>query len=146
MKTCPVCKARCFDDMEVCYGCMHRFAEGETAFDVPVEDATPVAEMPLRPAVVHAAPPPGAEFAAPNEAPQPRARAVRREAPRVFGARDEDDPAEGTPAFGDAGAARITSASAEALRDMPRLELMSGPLAVAPLGGGYRLVVSIERG
>lgn len=28
MKTCPVCAARCFDDMETCYGCMHRFGEG----------------------------------------------------------------------------------------------------------------------
>lgn len=27
MKVCPVCKARCFDDMEVCYGCLHRFAK-----------------------------------------------------------------------------------------------------------------------
>lgn len=27
MKTCPVCKAQCFDDMEVCYGCLHRFAD-----------------------------------------------------------------------------------------------------------------------
>ena len=27
MKTCPVCKARCFDDMEICYGCMHRFED-----------------------------------------------------------------------------------------------------------------------
>lgn len=25
MKTCPICKARCFDDMEICYGCLHRF-------------------------------------------------------------------------------------------------------------------------
>lgn len=25
MKTCPVCKTTLFDDMEVCYGCMHRF-------------------------------------------------------------------------------------------------------------------------
>lgn len=29
MKICPVCEARCFDDMPTCYGCMHRFAEGE---------------------------------------------------------------------------------------------------------------------
>lgn len=30
MKVCSVCSARCFDDMEVCYGCMHRFGkEGE---------------------------------------------------------------------------------------------------------------------
>lgn len=27
MKTCPVCSARCFDDMEVCYGCLHTFAD-----------------------------------------------------------------------------------------------------------------------
>ena len=25
MKICPVCSARCFDDMEVCYGCLHTF-------------------------------------------------------------------------------------------------------------------------
>ena len=25
MKTCPVCKSHVFDDMDVCYGCMHRF-------------------------------------------------------------------------------------------------------------------------
>lgn len=28
MKQCPVCKSQCFDDMDVCYGCMHRFDEG----------------------------------------------------------------------------------------------------------------------
>lgn len=25
MKTCPVCQATCFDDMETCFGCLHRF-------------------------------------------------------------------------------------------------------------------------
>lgn len=25
-KTCPVCGAVCFSDMEVCYGCLHRFS------------------------------------------------------------------------------------------------------------------------
>lgn len=25
MKVCPVCKSRCFDDMDVCYGCLHKF-------------------------------------------------------------------------------------------------------------------------
>ncbi|MCL1797820.1 MAG: hypothetical protein FWG24_05880 [Eggerthellaceae bacterium] len=25
MKICPICNARCFDDMEICFGCMHRF-------------------------------------------------------------------------------------------------------------------------
>ena len=27
MKTCPICNAQCFDDMDICYGCMHRFSE-----------------------------------------------------------------------------------------------------------------------
>lgn len=25
MKVCPVCGSRCFDDMDVCYGCLHDF-------------------------------------------------------------------------------------------------------------------------
>ncbi len=28
MKECPICHGTCFDDMEVCYGCMHRFVKG----------------------------------------------------------------------------------------------------------------------
>lgn len=26
MKTCPICNARCFDDMALCYSCMHDFS------------------------------------------------------------------------------------------------------------------------
>lgn len=29
MKTCPICHAVAFDDAEVCYGCLHRFVDGE---------------------------------------------------------------------------------------------------------------------
>ena len=29
IKECPVCHARCFTDMEVCYGCLHSFTEEE---------------------------------------------------------------------------------------------------------------------
>ena len=29
MKTCPVCRAGAFDDAEVCYGCLHRFSQGD---------------------------------------------------------------------------------------------------------------------
>ena len=32
MKVCPVCKSRCFDDMKICYGCMHKFED-----DCPTE-------------------------------------------------------------------------------------------------------------
>ena len=27
IKECPICHARCFADMEVCYGCLHSFTE-----------------------------------------------------------------------------------------------------------------------
>lgn len=27
MKTCPICNATSFDDMEICFGCMHRFGD-----------------------------------------------------------------------------------------------------------------------
>lgn len=42
MKVCPVCKARCFDDMTVCYGCMHRFTvqPGEQAWSFRSQQAT----------------------------------------------------------------------------------------------------------
>ncbi len=26
-KECPVCHALCFSDMDVCYGCLHKFSE-----------------------------------------------------------------------------------------------------------------------
>lgn len=29
IKECPICHARCFADMEVCYGCLHSFTEEE---------------------------------------------------------------------------------------------------------------------
>lgn len=31
MKSCPVCKATTFDDMEICFGCLHRFGEKDDA-------------------------------------------------------------------------------------------------------------------
>lgn len=39
MKQCPVCKARCFDDMEICYGCLHRFEEEYPDDELDVEEA-----------------------------------------------------------------------------------------------------------
>ena len=29
-KECPVCHALCFSDMDVCYGCLHRFVGDAT--------------------------------------------------------------------------------------------------------------------
>ena len=31
MKTCPVCKTQVFDDMQSCFGCMHRFDDDPDA-------------------------------------------------------------------------------------------------------------------
>ena len=39
MKECPVCGARCFDDMEVCYGCLHDFSR---------EDTSPIGQVCMR--------------------------------------------------------------------------------------------------
>lgn len=68
MKICPVCKARCFDDMDICYGCLHRFTEGEGA-----ENAKPV-NVPASSAISPASVPPVAP-AAPS-APAPSSSAV----------------------------------------------------------------------
>lgn len=48
MKTCPVCKARCFDDMEVCYGCLYRFRENGFAAPLQPENQHCKAEDPFQ--------------------------------------------------------------------------------------------------
>ena len=51
MKTCPVCKTSVFDDMDACYGCMHRFDEPQSAsgerFAPAPEPSPPVASRSL---------------------------------------------------------------------------------------------------
>ena len=69
MKTCPVCKAQVFDDMPVCFGCMHRFDEDEAQAFAPVEapvsaPSPTAARDPLPASVVPAAAPPAAPEAA----------------------------------------------------------------------------------
>ena len=39
MKTCPICNAVCFDDMDTCFGCLHRFDDASTNQGAPI--ATP---------------------------------------------------------------------------------------------------------
>lgn len=36
LKECPVCHARCFADMDVCYGCLHSFVHDETQIPVVI--------------------------------------------------------------------------------------------------------------
>lgn len=48
MKECPSCKARCFDDMEVCFGCLHRFAAETSDVEKPsVQMAHALSDSPL---------------------------------------------------------------------------------------------------
>ena len=35
MRQCPVCQAWCFDDMPICFGCMHRFDNDEEPHGLP---------------------------------------------------------------------------------------------------------------
>lgn len=49
MKRCPTCGANCFDDMEVCYGCLHQF-DGPKAGGIPSEQiADALSVSPLLP-------------------------------------------------------------------------------------------------
>ena len=61
MKTCPVCKSHVFDDMDVCYGCMHRFEgdgpaaqeEGDAGLPQVAAIEFPQAGVPLQPEVAN---------------------------------------------------------------------------------------------
>ena len=129
MKSCPVCKARCFDDMEICYGCMHRFDEGASRDDALGEKACagmdaqePFASLSFKAAKKGVEPVPSEAVADKGGAmPSP---AMPDTAPDVM-------PSLAAPS-GDAAAPL-------------RLELAVGMLASASLGNGYRLVLSIDR-
>ncbi|MDO4400079.1 MAG: hypothetical protein Q4D27_03905 [Coriobacteriia bacterium] len=142
MKTCPVCKARCFDDMEICYGCMHRFEDDAADKEKRVEDATGIEDMPLRPTAMHDSR--NADEYRLGENP-PRHQPARHGPSRVFGAMDRDEAEAARPAV-EEGAYSPGFAFEGPSGGLSLLEIATGPLASAPLGNGYRLVVSIERG
>jgi len=83
MKICPICGARCFEDMETCYGCLHRFdEEGPFPLELSLPEEISLQDMsaepldiavePLRPKPRHAVPD-GAEKA-PDAAAAPARR------------------------------------------------------------------------
>lgn len=45
LKTCPVCHSVCFSDMDICYGCLHRFSDegriGKNGVTMPDENFEP---------------------------------------------------------------------------------------------------------
>lgn len=146
MKTCPVCKARCFDDMEICFGCMHRFDGGETSANrMMANRATQVigetAPVDIEPEI-------------------PRQSSLRMDASRDG---DEDSRAfrqvpeevRGTtskhPPVQDQGA-MVAVRRREALeREIPLLVTGNQPSGeregawpMISIGGGYRVVISVE--
>ena len=46
MKTCPICQAATFSDADVCFGCLHRFEDGEPASDPPAQTEKPDSQPP----------------------------------------------------------------------------------------------------
>lgn len=56
MIECPICHAKCFDDMDTCYGCMHRFSREDVQMqaDRPML-SIPLVDVPAKTAPRHAA-------------------------------------------------------------------------------------------
>ncbi len=53
MKSCPICHMRSFDDMELCYGCLHRFTTNTEPQHTQVQEtqeteATPESSLTCR--------------------------------------------------------------------------------------------------
>lgn len=90
MKTCPVCGARCFDDMDVCYGCMHRFGPGGAA---PAPQAATVFGQAANPVAHQSAPSDSSASSAPNAAAPPG-----QSAPAVSSAPPESAGSTASPA------------------------------------------------
>lgn len=44
MKTCSVCNATLFDDMDTCYGCLHRFDAEYSSFGAELPNSTAASE------------------------------------------------------------------------------------------------------
>ena len=139
MKTCPICKARCFDDMEICYGCMHPSVSEERSGEKRV-DALDSVDKPQDPK---------SRIDRDSEARLPedamKTKSSPRDSPRVFGALDEDE----TPWREERMEGEVDSAVARFVGNISgaiaQLEPVEGPLAMASLGNGYRLVLGIER-
>ena len=142
MKTCPICKARCFDDMEICYGCMHPFEKEEGVDGTPASERDFDVRQPSDSAMQ-----PDVDFAGRSDKDANRAKPLRREPLRVFGAAGEAEQfwrdEQASVGFGQEPYAGFFAGSVST--SMPMLEPVEGPLAMASLGNGYRLVLAVER-
>ena len=142
MKTCPICKARCFDDMEICYGCMHPFEPNEETGSTPAAEGAVDTRQPSGSDAYSNAGSTGQSHRNSDEA-----KPLHRKPLRVFGAAGEAEQPwqdeQATSAFGAESYAGCFAGREPA--SMPMLEPIEGPLAMASLGNGYRLVLAIER-
>lgn len=155
MKTCPVCKARCFDDMEVCFGCMHRFKdgvqEGESASVVTAQMNTPQAV--IAPGATPAEAAPMSSVPAPSEvAPVPSAPAPTEPVLAPIAAKHEE-PAAVQQVSTQAGATPVKPSSEKETLEKAKSgavqehlqeeQAFALPAQYASLYPGYQLVISL---
>ena len=166
MKNCPVCKARCFDDMEICYGCMHRFEQEEGNGDVPIgKEAAPAGQVVEQVATEQAsadaaAMSPGTVAASAGmvDAQMDATSAPAGVKANVATPPNGSAPNDGVPPNDDASKENAMPNDDASDNDAPPngefikagfaplcFEPAIGVLATASLGNGYRLVLSIDK-
>jgi len=60
MKICPICNARCFSDMNICFGCMHHFdAEEPEMFELSLPQEISLQDRGSEPFKLHSELPDG---------------------------------------------------------------------------------------
>lgn len=123
MKTCPVCGARCFDDMEVCYGCLHDFTREDAS---PAGQAVASAcEAEVEEAVMPTAPAGQASSRVPRIAEQPTTQIPRA-----------------TLSGGSVTRAAARREGSRQTHIVVPLDGCAGPSSL--VAGGFRLVISLE--
>ena len=166
MKSCPVCKARCFDDMEICYGCMHRFEQEEGNGDAPIgKEAAPAGQVVEQVATEQAsadaaAMSPGTVAASAGmvDAQMDATSAPAGVKANVATPPNGSAPNDGMPPNDDASKENAMPNDDASNNDAPAngefikagfaplcFEPAIGVLATASLGNGYRLVLSIDK-
>ena len=138
MKTCPICKARCFDDMEICYGCMHPFDSEERSGEKRADAMDPTDKPQASEERIDR------ESEARLSEDAMKAKPSHRDSPRVFGALDESEPPWREERIEGEVDSAVASFVGNISGAIAQLEPVEGPLAMASLGNGYRLVLGIE--
>lgn len=128
MKVCPVCKATSFKDMDVCFGCMHRFGEPEES---DFERGDDVSVFPAEPSVRESGhvPDTASDGGALSRSPGVSSVLSR---PDAEGMEAKAPAPRGLGLSADAGSGAVSASAAE------------DPVVLPVTGGGFDLVISIR--